>query len=102
MFVRIACERCAACGEVTPHSRPRIRIARWISIALAASAIGAALFGGHYDATFVLGVLALIVFATDRARHLELACDRCRYKAIRADRKNRPNPFDPNTIIDPI
>lgn len=93
------CEPCATCGEVTPHSRRRHAPLCWTAAALAALAGAgwvAAASGrlGLVAPRVVLAgavciVTALVAARADRARRWDLACNRCRGKAIAGRRAGR-------------
>ena len=108
------CEVCTICGEVTPHSRRRwapLKLAAGIVLALALALIVAALLvGGSVGvAAGALGLVALLPAAAglwhaDSALRWDLACTRCRVKAIAAARPARPRIRLPlhTTTIDPF
>jgi hypothetical protein len=82
------CEPCTSCGEVPPHSRRRIAPLRWLARALGLLAAllavvaiaGRPLLAGPVALLLALAVLGLL--QVDRARRWDLACTRCRGKAV--------------------
>jgi hypothetical protein len=88
-------EPCATCSEVTPHSRRRHAPLAWLAATLGllaslqgAAAITAARLGAGL-LCIALASCALGLLKADRARRWDLACTRCRGKALAAARPLR-------------
>ena len=99
-------ETCTTCGEVTAHRRRQwapLRIACWLVIggvstfSLALWTLGAIT---PLSGLLLVGFGALLgrgLWTSDAQRHWDLACARCRERALEGERRLRraPSTFDP-------
>jgi len=99
MFVRETIERCADCGELTPHSTHRLPLAPVFAGACLAAAGWCCYLG---EELALLGVLllvvGLVVVGRDHYRYRHVPWERCRVKRVARYRKTRPT-LDGNTEI---
>ncbi len=93
-------EYCQSCQEITAHSRHRLGLRTWLALALLGAAAYVTLSWpspyGYF--ALVLVYLALILRSADKRRHRDIACERCRDRALEQEKRTRPT-LDGNTEI---
>jgi hypothetical protein len=62
----------------------------------------ALLTGAHSVLCLVLLAPGSVLWLADRQRYSRIACERCRWKRVKADAPARLNPASTTTIIDPL
>ncbi|MCC6405592.1 MAG: hypothetical protein IT453_00400 [Planctomycetes bacterium] len=101
VFVRRCwCERCATCGEVTPHSRA---LDAWrVVAALVLGFLGARAFALQLGpGASLLPTVGALGFAFSAWRGYRAgACERCRWKRRKAARRTELDPRSTTTTID--
>lgn len=99
---RTWCERCERCGAVTPHSHESYawRLVVAAALAVAATAVFAVReeIGPIVATVAVPGALGLLASAV-RARRAG-ACERCRTKRRREERRTALDPRSTTTTVD--
>ena len=99
MFRREYSGFCAACGAVTWHADHRLARALAFGLGALGVAAGAALLAlQRWGWLALLGYASAWIVLERRERHVELACTRCRDRALAARRATRPDPR--NSTID--
>jgi len=93
-------QRCASCGEATPHSRRMVAVPRVLAALGSIAALACFGVGGE---AWLLGSLllpaSLLLFLRDRERCWSIACERCRGRERRRILDTKPT-LDGRTTID--
>ena len=99
---------CAACGERTAHSRRVVAVPVVVAVLLlGVGGVGVAEGYAAEDAEILLAASAavlggLLLWAWDRTRYVRIACGRCRWRRVQAERGSRWPRLDGHSTIDGI